>query len=281
MTVIAMEQVDVEPGNSANNSAQIVARTRAAFESGANIVVFPELANSGYVVSADLVSATAQALDGPYVGELTALTVQSGGLVATGFCERADDNYFNSVVVVGPDGPMLHYRKIHLFDQEKDVFTPGHTLPIIETEFGVLGVCVCYDLRFVEILRTLSLRGADIVLAPAAWVAGFDANVPTEGLTKQAEAAIVQANLDQVAVVAVSQVSAVPHNGLRTLGGSVAVDAFGDVICGPLSRTEPESALVTVDLDAGRAARVRTKRIRPRMDRRTDVYGLQYGDEIL
>lgn len=279
MTVVALEQLALVPGDTGANSAQILGRAEAALSTGADIVVFPELAASGYVVAPREVEATAQALDGPLVGSLTALTSRFGGLVTTGFCERDGDHYYNSVVVVGADGPVLHYRKLHLFDLEQEAFTPGDDLPVAETEFGVLGVCVCYDLRFVEVLRLLSLRGADIVLAPAAWVGGFDAKVPPAGMVQQAEAAVVQANLNQVAVVAVSQVG--PAGPVRTLGSSVAVDAFGAVIAGPLSRTEPEAARVVIDVDAGRSARVRGERIRPREDRRVDVYGVHYREEIL
>jgi N-carbamoylputrescine amidase len=176
---------------------------------------------------------------------------------------------------------VLNYRKLHLFDREQEAFTPGADLPIVDTEYGVLGICVCYDLRFVEVLRSLSLRGADVVLAPAAWTGGFDSSVPATGMTRQAEAVVVQANLDQVAVVVVSQVGVHLAHRVNTLGGSLAVDAFGDVVIGPLSRTEADSATVEIDIAKGRQARVRSHRIRPRDDRRTDIYAVSYKEEAL
>lgn len=127
----------------------------------------------------------------------------------------------------------------------------------------------------------MSLRGAEIVIAPAAWVGGFDRTVPTEGATRHVDSVLAQANLDQVAVVAVSQVAGASHGGPATLGGSIACDAYGEILVGPLSRTRSDSALATIDLDAVRAARVRSETIRPREDRRTDVYGLHYGGETL
>lgn len=279
---VALEQINVRAGDVAGNRAQVMESARQASRSGADLVVFPELAISGYVVERQAIAETAETLDGPTMQSVSRIARQSGGLICYGFCERHGEDYFNTVVVVDGDGPRLHYRKLHLFDTEKDVYTPGDLgLPIAETHVGRIGVCICYDLRFVEVLRCMSLRGAELVLAPAAWVGGFDSRVPVAGATRHVDGVIAQANLDQVAVVAVSQVAAVSPGGPATLGGSVAVDAYGDLMAGPLSRTEPDSALVAIDLDAVRAARVRSELIRPRDDRRTDVYGVLYrGDSL-
>lgn len=277
MTTISLEQTAPLPGRREQNCAEILARTEFSLRQGADVVVFPELADSGYTTDADMIATVARPVDDRLVEDLRALTARHGGIVVGGLCERDGDRFYNSVVAIGAAGLLLHYRKLHLFDAEKEVFTAGATLPVVETEFGVLGVCVCYDLRFVEVLRGLSLRGADLVLAPAAWVEGYD-QAPAVGLVQQAEAVVVQANLDQVAVVAVSQA---PHPGSRILGGSVAVDSYGRLLAGPLSRVEPDRATVDLDIDRIRAAQIRGPRIRPREDRRTDVYGVAIGEEIL
>lgn len=281
MTVIALEQTAPRPGDVQANRAEIVARTRRALGDGADIAVFPELANTGYVTERDVVARVAQPLDGPLAAELARLAYRHGGLVTVGFAEREGSEFFNSVMVVGPDGPLLNYRKLHLFDTERSAYTEGDRLPLVTTEYGVLGVCVCYDLRFVEVLRGLSLKGAEIVLAPAAWVGGFDSQVPNQGLIQQAEAVIVQANLDQVAVVAVSQARGAGQGAVRPLGGSIAVDAKGVLIAGPLSRDGVDHATVEIAPEEVRAARVRGPRIHPRDDRRTDVYRLKIEEELL
>ncbi|WP_342661752.1 Formamidase (plasmid) [Rhodococcus ruber] len=276
-TAVALAQLDVVAGRPQDNRALACTRTRAAFDAGADIVVLPELAISGYVVDRDLAFSVAEPLDGPSLAALGELARTHNGVVAYGFCERDGDELFNSVAVVGAAGLLLHYRKLHLFDQEKQVFSPGNLgLPVVETDFGVIGVCICYDLRFVEVMRSMSLRGADIVLAPAAWVGGFDKSVPAVGATGHVDSIRVQANLDQVAVVAVSQVAGAAHGGPATLGGSAAFDAFGTPLAGPLSRTAPETAIAHIDITTGRNAQVRSATIRPRQDRRTDVYSLTY-----
>jgi predicted amidohydrolase len=280
MLQLTVEQVAVQVGAVDDNRGLVRSLADQALTAGSDLVVFPELAVSGYTTDRALVREVAEPLDGPTVGMLTELTARRGGLVATGLCERDGDVFYNSVVVVGRDGPVLHYRKLHLFDEENDVYAPGDLgLPVADTDWGRLGACVCYDLRFVEVLRVLSLRGADLVVAPAAWVGGFDRSVPATGLPRQAQAAVVQANLDQVAVAAVSQ--APLPGGPALLGGSVVADAHGDLLAGPLSRTSADRATVRIDIASGRAARVRSERIRPREDRRTDVYALHHDGRTL
>ncbi len=282
MTSVALEQLRLAPGQVEANVDHALDRCAAAFRAGADVVVLPELTTSGYVTDPQVVSRCAEPVDGRSVHRFADVAREHGGLVAVGLCESADGVAFNSVLVLDGDGPVLHYRKLHLFDAERDAYQPGDLgLPVAQTEHGVLGVCICYDLRFVEVLRSLSLRGVDLVLAPAAWVAGFDRSVPAEGLSGQAHSVVVQANLDQVAVVAVSQVSPDGETGPRMLGGSVAVDAFGSLLAGPLSRNAPDSAIAEVDVALGRSARVRGERIRPREDRRVDVYGVRYLEECL
>lgn len=277
VVTVALEQIDVSVGRVEENRGTALARTRGALSAGADLVVLPELAISGYVVDRELAREIAEPLDGPTSAAFVELAGEFERLVAYGFCERDGNNIFNTVVIVDGDGPVLHYRKLHLFDLEKGVYTPGDLgLPVADTAFGRIGVCICYDLRFVEVLRTMSLRGAEIVLAPAAWVGGFDRTVPVAGGTRHVDSVLAQANLDQVAVVAVSQVAGAARGGPATLGGSVACDAFGELLAGPLSRTAADSATATLDLEAIRAARVRGERIRPREDRRTDVYAVTY-----
>ena len=110
-------------------------------------------------------------------------------------------------MVVGPDGVELHYRKLHLFDTEKQAFAPGDLgLPVVELGFGVVGLCVCYDLRFVETARALALQGAELILVPTAWLTGFDqVRWRDDGLAPQAQGAVLQANLNQSFIACASQ----------------------------------------------------------------------------
>jgi N-carbamoylputrescine amidase len=269
---VGVEQLAVQVGAPEANLELMSHRASTALRSGAQLVVFPELAVSGYLVDQDTAERVAEPLDGNALDRMVTVAREHDGLIAYGFCERDAGNLFNSVVVADGNGPVLHYRKLHLFDQEKAVYAPGDLgLPVAETQVGTIAVCICYDLRFVEVMRLLALRGADLVVAPAAWVAGFDRTVPATGATGQVTIVLAQANLNQVAVAAVSQASGGVGDGPSTLGGLVVCDAYGELIVGPLSRTEPDSAIATIDLAAVRTSRLRSATIRPREDRRSDV----------
>lgn len=276
MTVrVAVAQVSAALYRPVENRARSVALIEAAAADGAQLVVLPELMVSGYGVDRDGLSASAEAVDGPTLAAWHGVAARLGVHIVGGFCERAADKLYNAAMMVGPGGLAGHYRKLHLFDAEKTVFAPGDLgLPVYDLPFGRVGICVCYDLRFVEVVRALALKGADLIAVPTAWVGGFDANpFDAMGYIGQARGAIVQANLSQVFICCASQSGAVA--GIRFLGSSLIVDPYGSVLVGPLGQDAEEVAAVDIDMAASRAARVRSPLVRPREDRRTDVYRLE------
>ena len=247
---------------------------RDAFEAEANFVVLPELIVGGYRLDREHQARCAQPIDGAAVRAWQELATEAGGYVAGGFAERDREDVYNTAVVVGPDGVCLHYRKLHLFRSERDVFSPGNLgLPVASTPLGRLGLCVCYDLRFVETMRILALKEAQIVGVPTAWVPGFDnERWDADGMCPQAKAALVQANLNQVFVACASQVG--PVGDLTFLGSSVLGGPDGACLAGPLPPDRPETQLVDIELDSAEASRERAADIRPRAERRRDVYAI-------
>lgn len=281
MTRVAVAQVSGPADGGAANRERATAAAREAFERDAEIVVLPELIVPGYGWDREQVAAGAEPIDGETAAAWAELARQAGGWVAGGFAERAGDALYNTAVLIGPEGLALHYRKLHLFGGEKDVFTPGDLgLPVAHTPHGVLGLCVCYDLRFVETLRILALRGADLVCVPTAWVGGFDSvRWDSEGYASQARTALMQANLNQVFVACASQAGT---QGVHEfLGSSIVGDPRGQCVAGPLAPDRDGLAVVDIDLAAARSAHDRGGGILPREDRRTDVYVLEVGGEKL
>jgi N-carbamoylputrescine amidase len=272
---VALAQVTGRPYAPEENRALTLFTAGRAFERGAQLVVLPELIVPGYVSDRRRLAQLAEPLDGPTVAAWRELAAEHGGWIAGGFCEREDERLYNTAVLVGPDGVAVHYRKLHPFRTEKEVFEPGDLgLPVAELPFGRVGLCVCYDLRFVEVVRLLALEGAELICVPTAWVAGFDREPWDErGFAPQAHGALLQANLSQVFIACASQVGA-GEGGLVLLGSSIVADPYGKVLAGPLPGSEAALELAELDLAQAEAAQVRDPLIRPREDRRTDVYEL-------
>lgn len=278
---VALVQRCSAPFEAEANRTRSVADIRIAFDRGADVVVLPELAVPGYALDRRRLEALAEPLNGPTVGAWVQAAAEGGGLVVGGFCERSGARLHNTAVAVSADGLVSLYRKLHLFAEEKHVFAPGDLgLPVVQTPFGMLGLCVCYDLRFVEVVRAMALRGAELIAVPTAWVGGFDARpVAAGGLCRQAQGAALQANLSQVFLACASQAGR--HEHVRFLGNSLVADPYGEPVAPPLGSDEDAVVVVDADLDTVAAAQQRAPLVSPRADRRTDVYGLWYRDTVL
>lgn len=278
---IGLAQMGSPPGDAGANRSATAEAAKLLFDQGAQLVVLPELAVPWYTVDPAEVARTAEPLWGPTVDAWTAVAADHSGLIVGGFCERDGEAFYNTAVIVDQSGVIGHYRKLHLFSEEKACFTPGgRGLPVVETPVGRLGLCICYDLRFVEVVRVLALSGAEAICVPSAWITGFDSDRwDADGFCPQAHGAVLQAKLSQVFIACSSQVGV--FSDFEFLGSSLVIDSFGKVVAGPLPGTENAQQVITVDLDDVQRAEERGSLIRPRADRRTDVYGLSYDGSIL
>ncbi|MCF7934449.1 MAG: carbon-nitrogen hydrolase family protein [Spirochaetia bacterium] len=138
--------------------------------SGTPLVLLPELAPSGY----DPVYAAtrcAEEQDGPSFHRLSRLAAAQRLYLACGYAEQGSGGrIYNSLMLIGPDGGRVaNYRKLHLTKGEMELFTPGDEVVVAETELGRLGLMICWDLAFPELSRMLTMRGAQLLLAPIAW----------------------------------------------------------------------------------------------------------------
>jgi predicted amidohydrolase len=231
---------------------------RVAADDGATLVLLPEkwmLLGRG-----EDLRAGAEPLDGAAV-EWARETAQELGidLVAGSVSERVDgqDKLRNTSLHIGPDGEVrATYRKVHMFDVEVDGTAyreseheePGDEPVLSATAGGVeLGLSVCYDVRFPELYRVLAVRGARILLVPAAF---------TLATTREHWATLVVARAieNQCFVVAANQIG--EHApGLRSGGRSMIVDPWGVVLA-----TAPDSeTVITADLDLNAQDDVRAR----------------------
>ncbi|MEF2070591.1 nitrilase-related carbon-nitrogen hydrolase [Consotaella aegiceratis] len=278
LAVVQMNAALYDGGANRRRSLDFVDEAASA---GARLVVLPELAISGYGLDADGLRAAAEPLDGPTLAAWSKSARRHQLWITGGFCEADGDRLYNSVMLVGPDGLVGHYRKLHLFDREKTVFAPGDMgLAVHDTPIGRIGLCVCYDLRFVEVARVLALQDAHVVAVPTAWVGGFDRNpYDSGGFIAQARGAVLQANLNQVYMACASQCANAGR--IRFLGSSLVADPFGDMLLEPMPRDKEGIGLALIDPEVAYRARARSELIRPRDDRRTDVYGIAFQGRCL
>lgn len=136
----------------------------------ADLLVLPELCNSGYNFrSREEAFANSETIgDSRFLSYLTDMCRQSGMHVVTGFNEREGEFLYNSAVLLGREGPMGLYRKMHLFHNEKDYFQPGNTrLEVFQCGAARIGMLVCFDWQFPEAWRILALKGADVICHPS------------------------------------------------------------------------------------------------------------------
>ncbi|MEO5618110.1 MAG: nitrilase-related carbon-nitrogen hydrolase [Candidatus Eisenbacteria bacterium] len=136
----------------------------------AELVVLPELWSSGYVFSshAEVALLAEDAGRGATARALSAAARRERRHYVAGFPERHRGRFYNSAMLVGPAGVRAVYRKLHLFEREREWFSPGN-LPLAVHRVGParVGLMICFDWRFPEVARVLALEGADVLAHPS------------------------------------------------------------------------------------------------------------------
>jgi predicted amidohydrolase len=240
----------------------------------ADVLVLPELANSGYTYASprDL-SPYAEPGDGsgPFLSALKAVAAQIHGVIVTGFAERIDDRLYNSAAAVSADGVISLYRKTHLFLDELDLFLPGDTgYKVFDYQGVKIGMMICFDWFFPEAARTLALNGAQILAHPSNLVLPY---CQQGMLTRSLENAVYS--------ITCNRYGPEELNGktVNFTGQSQVVDPKGSLL---IRAREEGDAVNVVSIDPALAL---NKKITPRNDlfgdRRPDLYFTQnYSTEV-
>ncbi len=230
--------------------------------SEADLVVLPELCNSGYSFSSKK-----EAFDSSEVIEQSGFLAflhgkcrEYGLDIVTGFNERSEDALYNSAVLIGPEGYVGRSRKMHLFMNEKDYFCPGNSgLPVFRRQNATLGLLVCYDWFFAEVWKILALKGADVICHPSNLI-----------LPKLAQQGIpFHAITNRVFIVTANRIGT--EGALTFTGHSLIVDTGGEVLSSaPAAKSHVD--IVSIDLERARDKTV-TSRNDLFGDRRPQDYG--------
>jgi predicted amidohydrolase len=260
-------RTDVEhPDQSAARTQQAISE---AIAGGAQIVVVPELSNSGYVFrSEEEARAAAVTVEDPLLQRWAEEAARGDAVVVGGFCELgADGRLYNSSALVDRDGVRAIYRKLHLWDEEKRWFVPGEQpAPVVPTRYGRIGLAICHDIDFPELPRGLALEGADLIALPVNWP--HDDLAP-DGRPILRSLAATTAYLSKVFVAVCDRCGI--ERGAEFEGGSVIAGLDGSLLAGPVE--DRGTATLYADCELSEA---RDKRLSPYndifADRRADRY---------
>src|ERR1700744_6167769 len=258
MTLVAAAQFGPVLGDPDANRATAAGAVRDAAAQGARLVVLPELSDSGYVFTGpDEARALAtRAADSPTLNQWRDLSTVTGCVVVGGFCELGEDGLlYNSAALVDESGTRAVYRKAHLWDREKLIFTPGAGAPpVITLPFGRVAVMICYDLEFPEWTRLATLDGADLIAAPVNWPAA-----PCPPGERPAEVVKVQADASVNGVYVVVADRCGTERGVDWISGSLIAGPEGYPLAGPVLADRPDLLIADCDLPGTRDKRINSR----------------------
>lgn len=170
-------QTDVVLGDRAANLAVMQSAVESEVAAGSRLIVFPECFITGYCFdSKDEALEVAEPLSGPSVTFAAQLCEQHQCFTVFGLLEADGDRLFNTAVLVGPQGLVGSYRKVHLPFLGVDRFTTFGDRPfqVFEADGVRIGMLICYDGGFPEAARVLALQGADLIVLPTNWPPGAE-----------------------------------------------------------------------------------------------------------
>lgn len=164
---VAVVQFSPHAGDVARNLARMTREAEAL--AGTDLIVFPELSVSGPVADRERAELLAEPVPGPSTDRLRETAAKTGAHLVAGLVERGETGeLFNSAVLVGADGVVGRYRKLHLAAEDRPWAAPGDLgLPVFDIPAGRLGMLIGYDVLFPEAARALALAGADIIACPS------------------------------------------------------------------------------------------------------------------
>ncbi|MGZ4850732.1 MAG: carbon-nitrogen hydrolase family protein [Candidatus Bathyarchaeia archaeon] len=224
--ILALAQISSKREKKEANLQKIENLTLKAKEQGADLAIFPEMALTGYLIR-DQFYELAETVPGPTVERVESLAKRTGMHIIFGMPElsqKTKATVFNTAVFVGPQGFIGKYRKMflptHSVFEEKRYFRPGYEVASFQTSIGSIGLCICYDIFFPEVLRLTRLKGAQLIVCISASPAVRRSYFETLTCARAIENTMYLAYVNLAGV----------QDGLQFWGGSRLVNPNGDVL---------------------------------------------------
>jgi predicted amidohydrolase len=241
------------------NLSRVKSLLKEATDNQVDVLVLPELCNSGYVFEGleEARSAAEEIPTGMFSKEFRSWS-KPGRLVAAGICEQTPQGLYNSAAVFANGTHITTYRKIHLFLNEKDWFKSGsQEPPVVEFKDARFGVMICFDWAFPETARVLTLKGAQIILHPSNLVLHYCQNAM---VTRSIENSVYTVTANRVGT----------ERGIEFSGNSQITNTIGTRLA-TLSGDEVGIAFVDIDPQAADDKMI-TKRNHVITDRKPELY---------
>ena len=248
-------------GRKEENVERVINSLRGA---KADLLVLPELFSTGYLfLNEEELRRSAETIpDGPTVSKFLELAEKENTNLVFGIAEKTEDKLFNSSVLVTPKGDCFVYRKLHLFDREKRLFSPGDKeLEVYDIGEARIGMMICFDWIFPEVARILALKGADIICHPSNLI-----------LTYCQDAMVTRCIENRVFAITSNRTGTEKRGEeeLTFTGNSQIVDPKGRILA---KANAEEEKVCVIEIDSSLA---QDKKVTPNnhifQDRRTDFY---------
>lgn len=266
---IAAAQIDIAFADRERNIVRMIEVLETTAKKGAHLTIFPEAALAGYCYeSLDEARPHAEPIPGPSTAKLTEVCRRLNTHVIYGLIEVDGPRLFNACALVGPEGVVASYRKIHLPFLGVDRFTtPGDRPFAVHEAAGMrIGMNICYDGGFPESSRVMTLLGADLVVLPTNWPPGAECMAGCAVNTRAMENNIYYAAVDRVG----------DERGFHFIGMSKICDPSGRVLA-EASHDREEILYATIDVAAARQKKIirrpKLHEIDRLRDRRPEMYG--------
>lgn len=274
---VACVQMPLVQGDKGQNLATARRMVEEACAHGANLLILPELFNSGSVIGdrAEAFSLAEPVPGGRSVALLLELAEKHGVYLVASLLERQGPDLFNTAVLAGPEGLVGKYRKLHPCEDEVYWVEPGDLgLPVFHTPLGRIAMLICLDAYYPETARICAMQGADIICIPSNWMDVKESrSLPDPYWTMAPVLCMANALSNHVIVAGVNCVGDL--KGRRFPGQSVVAGPWGAPVAGPAGQGE-EILYADVDLCDSRRKYFHPTNSRL-ANRRTDVYSSDLG----
>ena len=223
--LVALAQISCKRGDKKANIQKMEEYTDKAKQRGADLVIFPELSLTGYIIRDELFD-LAEKIPGSSTSAMEKIAKKHETYIVFGMPEisqKTQATIYNTAVLVGPEGYIGKYRKMHLpthsVFEEKRYFRPGYQAEAFETDIGRIGLIICYDIFFPEVCRLTRLEGAQMIVCISASPAVRRAFFETLTVARAIENAAFLAYVNLVGI----------EDGLQCWGGSRLIAPNGKI----------------------------------------------------